>query len=364
MRSPQHSTRLNPFKAPGPDGLHPFFFQRYWEIVGKSLEDFCAQVFTEWAIPPIVNQTYIYLIPKTSFAATISQYGPISLCNTVYKVITNIIVNRIKPYLQEIIGPKSSFLAGRRASDSALLVQEVLHFLKKRKGNKHLMMLKIDLEKAFDRPEWSFIHDTLIYFNFPSKIIRLIMSCICTSTISVLINGGSTPFFAPNRGIRQGNPLSPYIFILCMERLSRRIDIAVDHLLWTPIVTYPRGILISHLFFADDIILCGEINDSTCMAISTAMSQFGVISGQKINYSKSKIFFSDNTPTAKKILACTNLHLSKGSSFGKYLGFPMSTRLAKSDYQVLVDTFKAPPIRLETKIPHLGWEGHTYPVYP
>lgn len=121
------------------------------------------------------------------------------------------------------------------------------------------------------------------------------MCCISTTLVSILINGCPTTFFSPTRGIRQGDPLSPYIFILCMERLSRRVDMAVDYLLWSPVKVAPHSPPISHLFFVDDMILCGEITPTTCDNISTIMRHFSSISGQQINYAKSRIFFSKNT---------------------------------------------------------------------
>lgn len=167
----------------------------------------------------------------------------------------------MKPLLHNLIGPsQSSFLTNQRASDNAILVQEILHFFNTAKGGKAHMTAKIDLEKAFDRLEWSFIHDTLLHFNFPSKFIGFIMSCITSSSVSILLNGSVTPYFYPFRGIRQGDPLFTYIFILCMERLSRCIDIAVDYGLWSPIKICTRAPPLSHLFFADDIILCAVAN--------------------------------------------------------------------------------------------------------
>lgn len=103
------------------------------------------------------------------------------------------------------------------------------------KGNNVNMLLKLDLEKAFDKLEWSFIHYSLSSLNFPPTFINLIMSCITTSNISVLINGNPTEYFQPTRGIRQGDPLSPYLFIICLEMFSRRINTSVDYRIWSPV---------------------------------------------------------------------------------------------------------------------------------
>lgn len=116
------------------------------------------------------------------------------------------------------------------------------------------MMLKSDLEKAFDRLEWSFIRQTLTHFNFPPPLIELIMSCVTTTITSILFNGTPTQAFKPSRGIGQGHPLSPYLFIMCMKMFSQSINLAVDYQSWDPIYLNKQAPPISHLFFADDII--------------------------------------------------------------------------------------------------------------
>lgn len=104
--------------------------------------------------------------------------------------------------------------------NNIILTQEIIHLMTTSKSKKGTMAIKIDLEKAFDRLEWGFIRQTLIYFKFPLDWILLIMSCISSSNLSILLNGDHLDPFHPSRGIRQGDPLSPYIFILCMEYLA------------------------------------------------------------------------------------------------------------------------------------------------
>lgn len=153
-------------------------------------------------------------------------------------------------------------------------------------------MIKIDLEKAFDRLEWSFIKYSLHYFNFPVNIINLIMDCITTSSISILINGQPSQYFLPSRGIRQGDPLSPYIFIICMEVLCRDISKAVEETKWKPVKLSRNGPKLSHLLFADDLILFGSATRENASIIHGIIRNFSNLSGQKVNFSKSKMIFS------------------------------------------------------------------------
>lgn len=165
------------------------------------------------------------------------------------------------------------------------------------------MLLKLDLEKAFDKLEWSFIHNTLVSLNFPNAIIRLIMSCITTTSTSIFINGSHIEYFTSTRGIRQGDPLSPYLFIPCLEMLSRSINSAVDYNKWMPLRISKRGPQISHLFFADDIILTSQITPNTCQPFVNTLNQFIHQTGQTINFEKSKLYFSNNCqPSLRQVV--------------------------------------------------------------
>ena len=146
------------FKAPGPDGLHAGFFQRFWLTVGSSVISEVKKVFAERRVPEYLNTTLIALIPNIQGPETLGNYRPISLCNTMYKIVSKIIVARLRPYLDKLISPcQSAFVPSRKGIDNAIIAQEVIHSLSKKKGKVGYMALKIDLEKAYDKLEWSFI---------------------------------------------------------------------------------------------------------------------------------------------------------------------------------------------------------------
>ena len=155
------------------------------------------RVFSSRVIPNYMNQTLITLIPKCKSPESLSNYQPISLCNTIYKIVTKIIVNRIHPFLFGLISPlQAAFVPGRKGLDNAIIVQELIHTMSKKKGKTGVMAIKLNLEKAYDRLEWSFIRDTLNLFNFLDQLISLIMSCVSTTSISILFNGGGTGCFS------------------------------------------------------------------------------------------------------------------------------------------------------------------------
>ena len=132
-------------------------------------------------MPEYLNRTLITLIPKYNALESFSNYRPISLCNTVYKIVTKVIVARIHSMLSNLVSPyQTAFVPGQKGIDNAIIVQELVHTMSKMKRRERFMEIKIDLEKAYDRLEWSFIRDTLALFKFPNHLASLIMSCVST----------------------------------------------------------------------------------------------------------------------------------------------------------------------------------------
>ncbi|XP_019166674.1 PREDICTED: uncharacterized protein LOC109162425 [Ipomoea nil] len=252
-------TDMSPWKAPGPDGLHAGFYQRTWDTVGDSIFWMVKNAFQSGILPDGVNDTLLTLIPKVGSPETIKQFRPISLCNVSYKIITKTITNRLKAVLPMLVGPcQSSFVSGRQISDNVLIYQEVMHSMRIKKGNTGLMAIKIDLEKAYDRLSWNFINDTLFDAGFNDATSRLIMTCVRTTSLSISWNGSRLPAFKPERGVRQGDAMSPALFVLCMERLSQSITNEVTNGRWTGIQLSPSGPVLSHLCFVDDMVLFSE----------------------------------------------------------------------------------------------------------
>uniref|UniRef100_A0A2N9FQ21 Reverse transcriptase domain-containing protein n=1 Tax=Fagus sylvatica TaxID=28930 RepID=A0A2N9FQ21_FAGSY len=315
---------FKPLKAPGPDGLHPIFFQNFWDIIGDSTSSFIQDIFRLRVMPTETNGTLVCLIPKVAKPESVHQFRPIGLCNTLYKAVTKILVLRLKPILSNLIHPlQASFIPGRKASDNVIMVQEIIHSMSTSRSKVGNMALKIDLEKAYDRLEWSFIRHTLHFFNFPQAWIDLIMSCISSASLSILVNGERLEKFYPTRGIRQGDPLSPYIFILCMEYLACLIHEETIQGNWTGVKTSRNGPSFTHLFFADDLILFAKATKKNCIAINRVLEMFCSASGQKVNLAKSKIFLPTYLDHSRFGFLESELGLKIARSFGKYLGVPI-----------------------------------------
>ena len=196
-----------------------------------------------------LHTTLLVLIPKNERSESIKQFRPISLCNVVYKILTKVLVNRLKNCIGKLVNPlQASFVPGRHAADNIIMAQEMVHNIRRSKAINGGMMMKLDLEKAYDRVNWDFLMETLELFGFPNESLRLIKSCISTSTIAVLWNGEMTEPFCPSRGLRQGDPLSPYLFVLYLERLSRLVTRAVELNRWKPFEVCRGGLVIPSYF--------------------------------------------------------------------------------------------------------------------
>lgn len=145
---------LKAFKVPAPDGLHAGFFQRFWLLVGRLVLDEVKRIFEERRVLEYLNKTHVALIPKIQGPETLGNYRLISLCNTVYKIVTKIFVARLRPFLDTLVSPlQAAFVPGRRGIDNTIIAQEVIHSISKKRGKESYMVLKIDLEKAYDKLE-------------------------------------------------------------------------------------------------------------------------------------------------------------------------------------------------------------------
>ncbi|KAF7824315.1 reverse transcriptase [Senna tora] len=332
---------LKPYKAPGVDGFQAAFFQKYWDFLNIDIMPCIQHIFSSKTMPPNWNDTIICLIPKIQNPTKVKNFCPISLCNTLYKLVSKVLVNRIKPFLPNLISEnQAAFIKGRKANDNIILANEIIHSYNRKRSRKFgWLIISLDLEKAYDRLNWSFISSVLLKMNFPAELVSLISACISSVSHQFLINGTLTHKIIPSRGIRQGDPLSPYIFICCMQYLSSLIDVQVHKKKWVP--PKLRGTPLSHLLFADDVLLFARVDVNSISAIKRTIEKFLTCSGLSINRSKSSIWFSDNTPMDMRNTALRNLNFSAVNNPSRYLGYTLGTKGKHNDFVPLINKIQS-----------------------
>lgn len=167
------------------------------------------------------------------------------------------------------------------------------------------------------------------------------MSCISTVSSSILFNGEVLEPIYPSRGIRQGDPLSPYLFILCMEYLGQLIVEKCNAKLWQPIKASSSGPAFSHFFFADDLVLFARADGTNCFIVRDVLDEFCSLSGQTISEAKSRVYFSPNVARDTRESLSDILGFASAPSLGKYLGIPiMHPRSSSHEYNFVLDRVK------------------------
>lgn len=174
--------------------------------------------------------------------------------------------------------------------------------------------------------------------NLPQDLIDFIMCCVCSISSSIIFNGGSLESFYPLRGIRQGDPLSPYLFIICVEFLCQLIEEKCSQKLWSPVRTSQRGVPFSHLMFTDDVVLFAKADPASCSTIRNVLDK--VCSGQSISEAKYRVFFPPNVDRDQKESLCDILGFACTPNIGKYLGIPIKHPSSPMDVNFVLDRAK------------------------
>ncbi|GJW40271.1 RNA-directed DNA polymerase, eukaryota, partial [Tanacetum coccineum] len=274
-------------KSPGPDGFTFEFFRKFWDTLGS---DFCAAVewfFDHSSFSRGCNSSFIALIPKNHDPKFVNDYRPISLIGSLYKVVTKILATRLSSIISGLISDvQTAFLPNRQILDGPFIINELLSWCKHKK--QQAMVFKVDFAKAYDSIRWDFLEDVLRAFGFGSKWCSWIRGCLHSGMASVLLNGSPTSEFQFHCGLKQGDPLAPYLFILIMESLHLSLSRAIEAGIFKGI-KIGSSLNISHLFYADDAVFIGEWSIANLSGITHILHCFSLLSGLSINLKKSHL---------------------------------------------------------------------------
>ncbi|RVX09019.1 LINE-1 reverse transcriptase-like [Vitis vinifera] len=282
---------MNGDKAPGPDGFTVAFWQFCWEFAKEEIVDL-----------------------------------PISLLGGLYKLLAKVLANRIKEVLDKVVSPdQNAFVKGRQILDASLIANEVVDYWFKRKEKG--LICKLDIEKAYDSINWNFLMKVMRKMGFGDRWMEWIGWCISTASFSIMVNGVPAGYFPNSRGLRQGDPLSPYLFVLGMEVLSAMLRRAVDGGFISGCNIQGRGgmeLNVSHLLFADDTIIFCEARQDHITYLSWILVWFEAASGLRINLAKSEVIPVGEVEDIEML--AVELGCKVGTLPSVYLGLPLGAK--------------------------------------
>ncbi|KAL9667168.1 hypothetical protein QQ045_001517 [Rhodiola kirilowii] len=332
--------QMAPTKAPGLDGFSALLYQKYWGLVKEKVVGSVKHMLREGMVEGELNKTLITLVPKKKDPERMEDYRTISLCNVIVKLVNKVLANRLKQILPAIISEsQSAFVPGRLISDNISAAHELFHFIKTRNRQKGgFFILKLDMSKAYDRVEWDFLEAMLLKLGFSEEWVKCVMTCICSVRYAVRINDMISKDVWPERGIRQGDPLSPYLFLICTEWLTTKLS-EMQNMNKIQGVKICRGAPeISHLLFADDSMIFLKADIRNAQNLKQVLKEYELLSGQMINFAKSEIFFNQNVAEELREGICSILGVGQVTKISRYIGPPVMFSHNKTElFQFIIE---------------------------
>ncbi|VFR03226.1 unnamed protein product [Cuscuta campestris] len=331
---------LNANSTAGPDGFNGFFFRDSWDTIKTDVCKAVQEFFLGIPLPKAFGSTLLTLIPKKEGSITLDQFRPISLSTFFSKIISRILSERLKKIIPKLISQEqAAFQVGKNITDQILMVKEMVHLLSAntRGGN---CIIKLDLSKAFDKLSWTYLEGVLTKFGFIQHAIHLLMGNLKATHFSVLVNGQPKGFFPMKCGVKQGDPLSPLLFIIALEGLSRFLNYHHSSGLIKPF-SAGRTPTPCHLLYADDIILFTTANSRNLLRLRELLSTFLRASGQEINYSKSQVIVHGKMKIEKQNMIRRILSIRCNTKEFTYLGSTIvKGKLRKVHCKDLIEKFE------------------------
>ncbi|XP_010456839.1 PREDICTED: uncharacterized protein LOC104738352 [Camelina sativa] len=345
-------------KTPGPDGLPAEFFKSSWYIIGQDLTMGVQQFFLDSFIPSALKSTSLILIPKIPGTLDVRDFRPISCLKMAYKIISRLLLDRLKIHLPDLILPnQTAYITDRLLLENVLLASEVMQGYQLASG-KERITLKVDISKAFDSVRWDFLLSSLHAYKVPQGFINWIRACACFPSFSISINGVYSGFFKGRTCLRQGDPLFPIQFVMIMNVLSLMLNKAAEE----GSFNYHPGcedLKLTHLCFADDLLIFLEGSEHSLRGVMSVLSEFEEMSRLGMNIEKTSMFCSGLSESSleRLHLLCNLKHVSlpvrdgslwvawiRRSDGPSLLGIPLLSTVAELRIE---DGWSLPTARLE-----------------
>ena len=346
---------VNSYKCPGPDGITFGFIKDFWDMLQDDVMRFLVEFHRNGRLSKGINSTFIALIPKVDNPHRLNDFRPISLVGSLYKILAKVLANRLRSVIGLVISDsQSAFIKGRQILDGILVANEIVD--EARKLRKELILFKVDFAKAYDTVDWGYLDEVMIKMGFPSLWRKWINECVGTATALVLVNGSPTDEFPLGRGLRQGDPLSPFLFLLAAEGFNVLMESLIRNNLYSGYqVGNNAGTTVSHLQFADDTLILGDKSWANIRAMRAILLLFQSLSGLKVNFSKSCLV-GVNVASSWLSEAAMVLNCKVGSVPFVYLGMPIGGNPRRlSFWELLLNRIKSRLLGWSSK--HLSFGG-------
>ena len=332
-------------RAPGPDGFIGKFYKSCWSIIKT---DFMVALMTlqqgHARKLELLNSAYLTLIPKKAEALEAKDYRPISLVHSFAKLVTKLMANRLAPLLDNMVASdQSAFIRGRCIHDNFMLVQQTIKVLHRRKVAS--LFLKLDISKAFDSVAWPFLLEILSHLGFGPSWCTLIANLLKSASTQIILNGEPGDYIYHQRGLRQGDPLSPMLFILVMDVLNSLFAQADLEGLLKPLQSTGQRLSL----YADDVALFIHPDEADLQLTKSLLEVFGNASGLHTNLHKSNVIPIKCDRDIIEVVSGT-LQCTTASFPSAYLGLPISDKkLRKGDLMTWIEQ------KIANKLP--GWKA-------
>ena len=317
---------FNGDKAPGPDGFSMAFFQSCWYLLKTEIMVVFHNFHTQTVFEKSFNASFLALIPKKVDAMEVKDFRPISLVGEIYKIISKVLANQLRRVSHGLIlDSQNAFVKGRQILDSVLIASKCID--RRLKSAVLGVLCKLDVEKAYDHVSWDFLIYMLQRCGFSEKWRKWIRYCISTVKFSILINGSLSDFFGSSRGLRQGDPLSPLLFDIVMEALSRMLDVTASARQFSGFCVGSMAgpsLMVSHLLFENDTLIFYDVDPSQIANLRAILARFEGVSGLCINLGKSELVPVGGVHNLEALVGM--LGCGQSSLPLKYLGLPLGAK--------------------------------------